>query len=509
MTEPAPPPTDSGQLVSSFPMQAIVVVHGMGEQKPMDTIRGFARSVWASDPGVWSNDPKGPSDPGGVWSKPDTRTGSLELRRLTTRSSRPSADYPKGTRQDFYELYWADQSGGSTWDKVKNWVWMLLFRNPISNVPRRVLSAWLLLWIVVVAIVVLVVAASLPRPGSAEIDAWSAATWRLWPFSCLIEVPRAFLAGAVAVLSFGAHGFVVPYFGRVVRYTRALPDNVAARKAIRERGLALLKELHKQDYDRIVVVGHSLGSIVAYDLVSYFWAGSRAAHTVDEGSDEFKALCRLEAQGAGLAAEQDADKRTELVGQWHVAQRAFGRLLRRRPRPADDKDVDRRWLITDLITVGSPLGHADFLLAADAEDRARRIAERELAVCPPQRETVDPDECDAAKSAGLPLDDAKPALFCFRPDKSKKRWQLHHAAQFAAMKWTNIHDPSRAVFLGDVISSPAAPIFGPGVDDIDLRALRGQSWGFTHNDYWLDGTPTPEALVKLRDALDLASTQSR
>ena len=44
------------------------------------------------------------------------------------------------------------------------------------------------------------------------------------------------------------------------------------------------RELHKKDYERIIVVGHSLGSILAYDLISYFWANRPAARVVVQGS---------------------------------------------------------------------------------------------------------------------------------------------------------------------------------------------------------------------------------
>jgi hypothetical protein len=71
---------------SGFPKQAIVVIHGMGEQKPMDTIKNFAHAVWTADSEVHKN---GLRDSGEIWSKPDDRTGSLELRRLTTRESTP------------------------------------------------------------------------------------------------------------------------------------------------------------------------------------------------------------------------------------------------------------------------------------------------------------------------------------------------------------------------------------------------------------------------------------
>ena len=127
---------------SGFPKQAIVVIHGMGEQKPMDTIKNFAHAVWTTDTEVHEN---GLRDSGEIWSKPDDRTGSLELRRLTTRESTPMQEgtYPGGARQDFYELYWADLSRGSTLGDVQNWVRMLLLRNPFTRVPRRMMTAWL------------------------------------------------------------------------------------------------------------------------------------------------------------------------------------------------------------------------------------------------------------------------------------------------------------------------------------------------------------------------------
>src|SRR5712671_5413265 len=114
MTRPAA--ENSNKPVSNFPKQAVVVIHGMGEQKPMDTIRGFVRAVWETDSAVTAN---GLQNPAEVWNKPDIRTGSLELRRITTRQSVPSEAFPPGVRSDFYELYWADLSAGSTWEQVK------------------------------------------------------------------------------------------------------------------------------------------------------------------------------------------------------------------------------------------------------------------------------------------------------------------------------------------------------------------------------------------------------
>jgi hypothetical protein len=119
-------------------MQAIVVIHGMGEQIPMDTIKGFVDAVWQKDKVITANHLPDPTE---VWSKPDARTGSLELRRITTRESIASApEFPAGARTDFYELYWADLTAGATWDSLKAWVSGLLFRSPPPCPARRPLG---------------------------------------------------------------------------------------------------------------------------------------------------------------------------------------------------------------------------------------------------------------------------------------------------------------------------------------------------------------------------------
>src|SRR5262245_45472428 len=107
-------------------------------------LKGFVRAVWETDATVTAN---GLPNPAEVWSKPDVRTGSLELRRITTRQSIPTRTFSSGVRSDFYELYWADLSGSSTWSQVQDWIAGLLLRNPVSRVPYQVLPAWIILWI--------------------------------------------------------------------------------------------------------------------------------------------------------------------------------------------------------------------------------------------------------------------------------------------------------------------------------------------------------------------------
>ena len=487
-----------GRPVANFPMQAVVVIHGMGEQKPMDTIRDFVRAVWETATDLTA---KGPNSTE-VWSKPDVATGSLELRRITTRESIRTQTFANGVRTDFYELYWADLSGGSTWNQVKSWIAGLLFRNPFTRVPHDVFLAWVVLWILALAITVLVVATVLP--ANASIGSWS--PWNCWPLSCLKGFQAWQLAAAATALGWITQFFVVPYFGRVVRYTRANPDNISARKNIRERGLALLDELHKTRYTRIIVVGHSLGSILAYDLVSYFWARRLESHSVTEGTPEFGALLKLEAAIAAVDRNDPSSAET-----YRDAQTGFGRLLRLRPKPQRPDEADTRWLITDLVTLGSPLSHAEFLLANSAKDFEKRKLDREFPTSPPLREELDAAGINKAKAAGFQFDDDKPRLIAF--PFGANHWQLHHATPFAAVRWTNIHDPARLVMLGDQISGPVAPAFGAGVLDVDLKALRGQSLRFTHTRYWKltrnFAKSLPKHITELREALDLGGRRRK
>src|SRR5436309_3046168 len=91
---------------------------------------------------------------------------------------------------------------------------------------------------------------------------------------------------------------------------------------------------------------------------------------------------------------------------------------------------------------------------------------------------------------------------------------MHHSAPFAAVRWTNIYDPHSLIFRGDIISGPVAPVFGDGIRDIDLKALRGQSSAFSHTRYWMltgEGQVggTPAHIKALRQAVNLLDRPHR
>jgi hypothetical protein len=474
-------------------MQAVVVIHGMGEQRPMDTIKAFVRAVWETDAVITAN---GLPHPSQVWSKPDLRTGSLELRRITTRESIASAQFPGGVRTDFYELYWADLTAGSTWDQFTGWVRGLLFR-PLSRVPPDVRLAWVALW-----------TASLLVVAIAGLSVMSAENWEKLGLFWLADW-HGLLALVAAGFGFWLHKIATSYFGRVVRYTRADPDNIASRRDVRERGLKLLNALHEGGYyKRIVIVSHSLGTILAHDLLSYFWAQREAARKIDVASPEFDALCGLEVAAAAV----DRAPVSTALKEYYRAQRDLRLALARRPLQAttvaaNPAPPDSRWLISDFVTLGSPLTHAEFLIASSRDDLARRKFERELPQSPPMREDLDPKVIALAQTTKkLPV--ANPSevsrLISFPLPSTPHIWELHHAAPFAVVRWTNIYDPASFVYRGDIIGGPLADVFGPAVVDVNLRTLRGGSRSFTHTKYWeLDGEPKHiEALRKAVNLLD-------
>jgi hypothetical protein len=96
-------------------------------------------------------------------------------------------------------------------------------------------------------------------------------------------------------------------------------------------------------------------------------------------------------------------------------------------------------------------------------------------------------------------------------------WKLHHASATGPVRWTNIHDAAGPVaFLaGDIIAGPLAPLYGPGVVDVQVKIERRQGFfaelalrrWFTHTQYWrfAKSTPycTPTHIAALRDAINV------
>jgi hypothetical protein len=158
------------------------------------------------------------------------------------------------------------------------------------------------------------------------------------------------------------------------------------------------------------------------------------------------------------AAHELADGTEAKRCAYREAQRAFRLNL---GSGAEEKDGTRRspgeeWLISDLVTLGSPLAHAAFLLARDEGDLAEKKARWLFPTDPPQFKKIESEQrakIVAGRDPPGPQIWGPPAgLFSYFV--ADRKWAMHHAAPFAAVRWTNIHDPHRLMFQGDIISMP-------------------------------------------------------
>ncbi len=429
--------------------QAVVLIHGIGEQRPMQTLRGFVRSVWAA-----GEDVKHPYATPGLWSKPDDVSASFELRRLTTSQSR------SGLRTDFFEFYWAHMMQGTTLGHVAAWARLLLLRWP-SQVPRPLRGVWFLILVALVLAALFAINAALPDERKVlALPAW---------LSLAIGI------GALPVLEGVLRGVV----GDAARYLNPAPANIDSRHKIRSAGLTLLENLHGRGYERIVIVGHSLGSVIGYDILTHAWAKLHDDHNAP-AKPQHAALERLEA----LAVAEPFDRE-----KYRAAPPDLAQELRANGNP---------WRVTDFVTLGSPLTYAAILLARDEAELRLRQHDRELPICPPVLEVERVEGKERRR-------------FSFRkrieiPDKRDRFIRVpHHAAVFAPVRWTNLFFPPRRTFWGDVISGPLAPVFGPGIEDVPLSTAQRRGL-LSHTLYWTLPKDTDDAphLRALRASLGLA-----
>jgi hypothetical protein len=433
--------------------QAVILIHGIGEQVPMETLRSFVDTVWTTDPSL-----RYPKRPEHAWSKPDRMSKNYELRRLTTAKDK------RGYRTDFFELYWADLMQDTKISHLLAWARVLLLRSP-SRIPSQLQGIWWFLWIVGL---LLVAGFFLVR-----LDVFSQFKW----FGAWIGVIGT-------ILWFFVGGFLINIAGDAARYLHIAPANIASRRNIRTAGIDLLRELHKSElYSRIVVVGHSLGTVIGYDILTSLWSEFNEGHAPSAPRSPSSVLEKIEALAENAPRDSGYSKRCiscqkEWACKFQEMQAQYFEEISRQ---------GNRWLVTDFVTLGSPLTHAGLLLARDDNQFERKKVDRELPTCPPELERIRGRE-----------------RFTFKP--MNRGWIPHHAAVFGVTRWTNLFFRAQGAFRGDVIGGPVAPAFGAGVHDIELQTniRRGL---FSHTLYWTipsdEETSPPHHIVELRRAVRL------
>lgn len=583
---------------------AVLCVHGMGSQRPLDTVRGIINAVWFDDDDHTRNGKK-------LWSHPQPSGVDLDLTVMTTS---PLNGTP-GTRvADFHELYWAHHMSETKAVAVLLWLFELGRRGPrfktgmnglwwcgavylcllllsvthlsligltwfagVTERPYAVpltfalmaavavtigclaagvwkylkLARWLLLAVFVFAVltaaayyavqglhaygiaakpvatfitnivltpaIALVVTALLMRgPGVKVFCLTYVLSWTFFGLFLLLislrilpaEHWRDILFAGRMPWSFGSHSsavaalliigvylivnawFLQPYLGDAARYFRNSPANVAVRRAIRKDAVDTLEQLHRsRDYDRIVVVAHSLGTVVAYDMLRAYYGRICKQIPIDKEKlgPQFDRV-----DGGVLDCAGQRREGRQLIGTFAEICSLLQETARQgRYMPARSEEVDA-WLVTDFVTVGSPLTHARYLMTtarSDAEIEQEfwnHVRERDFPLCPPHRQDGD-------------------GLIAFKNGQGTVR--LHHGGMFGMTRWTNLYFPVVNIFWGDAIGGPVQAVFGGCVKDFAVSTrMSGAAAFFTHTAYWMTDGPDKRSaphLAALIEAIDL------
>jgi len=243
--------------------------------------------------------------------------------------------------------------------------------------------------------------------------------------------------------------FLVNIMGGSARYLNNHPQNNAACHAIRQSGVKLLDALHKTNrYDRIFIIAHSLGSVVAYDILRQYWG-----HVSQAGCTADASRLEMARSLADQVRERDADGPIE---NWRAAQSAVFDSL------------PTSWCVSDFITLGSPLSHGRLLLEGSANaphlsDRfsCQRDLTGSILACPPVARDRDP--------AGL-----------------------DEAELFLAVRWTNLFFDDDMVG-GNVARDSEGLLFGNGIKDMEFSSKEFAAPGLSHNSYWMSKVPPLES----------------
>jgi hypothetical protein len=614
---------------------AVLVVHGMGLQRPLETVRGIVKAVWqATDKEAADHK---------IWMQFERSSADIDLPVITTNAMPEKPD----RTVDFHELYWAHLMSETRAVAVLLWLFELVRKGPwLKPNMKLVWSAGALFLVLMIFSTALLVLKVMERIGdfttriheilgapilmffiffvvSTCVFAWYRA-WKFALYSVLAAACMVGLAGMFAILhratgqtsaalvnetlptfvAFAATwllmgrwsipvfvvtyvlsaifecvllqvhssppfidwnwlnlswpdlipwrmdsswcfaaasvilatylmisaAFLQPYLGDAARYFRDDPSNVAVRREIRRQAVNMLQSLHKSGrYDRIVVVAHSLGTVIAYDMLRAYFAYvarslpttghelerkiTEAEREIDEFNskwDDFEKQMKDFTRGK-VKVKPDRPYPTELRTLGREIVGIIAQIVANEPASAKERTADhvpvaradssgansrhRAWLVTDFVTLGSPLTHAHYLMCegktpADLDDYfGQRVAEGVFPICPPKSKGIDKD---------------KPLTYVSISEPQGPRW-FHNRGLFGLTRWTNLYYPVSELFRGDPIGGSLEDVFGGGIVDVALDTDSECKSVSAHITYWAVPDKNPEAqhIRALRDAIDL------
>ena len=485
----SPTSATSGHRQDPKVRQAVVVVHGMGEHRPLDTLNNFIAAGIPPVPGLRLDEQ--------YYSRPDELTDSYEARRYLAPRQPPLppdlAEPEVYAQTEFFEYHWAHMMQGNRLGDLVPAMGRLLLRRP-RTVPKGLRVVWWAIWIAIV----LALWFFALGPGN-QFEFTDS------PFEDLIRLVAGtgLVATAVTFLLVNVlGGWATSSFVDVVRYLDTSPRSYAVRHDIRKGIVDLLQALHdSRKYDRIIIVAHSLGSYIAHDGITFLWGTMNTRHGgplgPGRGTEIPSGLKNLELAASDLAQGWENDRFAPPPAAdlevYREAQRALWRGIRENGNP---------WLITDLITLGSPMNFADRLYTKNYPSFQQRVKATEFPTCPPQSDPADYNNIHHT------------LRYYSYEDKRTGRRVLYHGAPFAVVRWTNMWFPAHLSFFGDWFGGPLAPLYGSGIMDIKLQNVwfRPRFWtvfpAVAHARYFSypKDLSRNSATTHLRDSMDLASS---
>ncbi len=448
---------------ADFSQHAILVIHGIGEQKQSETIRNFVHGLVGDD---------------FIYSPVQVNEDKYSC-KLTHFSD------AQETRYDFFEYYWASNFRDTNYYHVINWLRALFAKEevPLKLYYIKVLISLLKRYIVSMLIYMAVLLLILPF----VLDDWY--------FDDIISIINL-LAAVSSVILFFIGKPILKIIGDVARYLYNSPNNIDSRDKVKAEGVQFLKQIHEQKnedgspkYDKVLVVGHSLGSIIGYHILSTFWAEKSSQlrfpneerEALEQQLSDYNQLS-IKLNEAAANRPKEIKPEAGLIGFFKTYLRLI-QAFRKDPTllafPLQDvqltKDyheiqqrlqaiptLNSHWRISDFITLGSPLHYSDFLLTQNRKDLSNRILQREMPTCPP-------------------VSAVHPTPFQVEYYENNQL-RFHHAAVFSLVKWSNIF------YRGDLIAGELNHLFGQGIQEYEVELKKGEKLlhqnPTSHTKYW-------------------------
>ncbi len=493
---------------------AVVVVHGMGQQRPGVLQRSLGRALAKHDDTVYV--------------APDRVSGRTDTHRVTI-------VHPGGDETHVYEHYWADRYQDTRLVHVVPWVWRLLLSRDLGTRlgSRDPVLEWAVGVVAALPYLLLLVAAGFGGRTAAS--------------DLLTDIPVVALLTSIVLAAFVVTKLVVRnHAGAIVvglaagvaaalltrpdvagfEFAAALlallwaPGWLLVAAGLRSVGpvpllrmlltLTALVPLSLSIVEGHLVVGGLPAALTVIVLGFWLrhWLGDVARY-LDRSAANAQQTDRLRRDAAAFLGEVCGDTRygydeVVLVAHSQGGFVAYDALRTVWERWAADHDIDYEervaiddvdrlagdpsrtdiewgaavdelrdalvqredpWKVSNFITLGSPIGHAAGLLANGHAHLDALAADRTLSTCPPRLH-------------------GEPPSVAYRGRGGRR---FHHTSVFSAVKWTNVvyaHDllggPVDEAGLGgavrNVILGEGDPSFSPTVLDFGLR--------FPHDAYW-------------------------